>query len=64
MPGPLDSNDTGLNETLNNAGVKIRDLEVGQSSVNIFMQAKEVQFHIVIVCLFVCMFCVYIVTKC
>jgi len=44
---------------LNSTAVTIEDLVMGQSSLRVIDQAKEVQFHVVIVCAFVCMFCVY-----
>jgi hypothetical protein len=54
LPGPIDTNSADLVTVLNKTAAKSDDLVTGQSNVNTIVQAKEVQFHVVIVCVFVC----------
>jgi hypothetical protein len=64
LPGRIDTNNEDLMNALNETVADLEELVTGQSSSNILNQAQEVQFHVVIVCVFVCMFCVFILTKC
>ena len=64
MPGHIDRNAMAIQTVLNKTAEELVDLSTGQSSVNLLIQAEEVQFHIVTVCVFVCMFCVFVLTKC
>ena len=47
LPGPIDTDSEEIMKELNKT---TEELGQGQASVNIFMQAKEVQLHVVSVC--------------
>jgi len=64
LPAPIDVSSSDLQDVLNKTEEQLQKVVNGQTSVNIFRQAKEVQFHVVIVCVFVCMFCVFVLAKC
>jgi hypothetical protein len=64
LPGGVDPNSPELMAAVNKTAYELQQLVQGISSVNIFMQAKEVQFHVIIVHVFVHMFCAFILTKC
>jgi hypothetical protein len=63
LPGPIDTDSTELQNVLNllnKTAAELQGLVTGQLNDNIFKQAQEVQFHVVIVCVFVCLFVCFV----
>jgi hypothetical protein len=50
LPGPIDIDSKDLMDKLNKTAQDLQEVVQGQDSVNIFIQAKEVQLHVVSVC--------------
>jgi len=59
LPGPIDTNNKELQAALGMNASDLQELVKGQSSSNIFKDAEEVQFHVVIVCVCLYVLCLY-----
>lgn len=60
LPDPIDPNSKDVISVLNKTVVELEELvNEGQSGLNIGMQAKEVQLHVVIVCVCLYVLCFY-----
>jgi lysozyme family protein len=62
VPTAIDPESQELQKILNKTSGVLQDLVVGQTSVNILSEAKEVQLNVV--CVRVRMFCVHILRTC